>query len=103
MQTKTIPVTITLPAGTKRKLYVNVKRAKLNAMLRAESKDAPQYPEIIVRSDDPHNGVTITHCDEVAALGVFRFKSSKSNGGPLTPEGPALWVETEAELELTIL
>ena len=102
MQTKTIPVTIRLPAGTKRQLYVSTRRVKLNSMLRLESSmsstDMGQYPEIIVREDD-----RITHCDEVAALGVFRFKSSKSNGGPLTPEGPALWVETEAELELTIL
>jgi hypothetical protein len=99
--TKSLPVTIRLPAGVKRQLYVNTKRTKANNLLKAET--SYRLPEIIVRNDDPYDGVTFTHCDEVAALGVFRFKSAASNGGPLTPEGPYLWVETEAELELTIL
>jgi hypothetical protein len=101
VQIKSLPVTIRLPAGVKRQLYVNVERARINNKVKGEGWT--HLPEIIVRNDDPHNGATVTHCDEVAALGVFRFKSSKSNGGPLTPEGPYLWVETEAELELTIL
>lgn len=91
-----------LPAGETRALYVDRERAKLNAMDKAalglSARDP--LPMLVIRVDSPWNGPTKTWCSDVQINGPSRFVSRMDD--PLTPKGPAMWIETDAELVVTI-
>ena len=79
---------LVLPAGVKRQIYIDVKRMQHRT---------PN--DVIVRQDEPGNGVTITHCQDVEGNGAFRLRSNVND--PITPTGPAAYVETDVALILT--
>jgi hypothetical protein len=84
---------VTLPAGITRKLFVDRKRAALGK------------PPIVVEEETPGNGVTRWYARDVKGWGwpargpamEFEFKWTGRND-----IAPALWIETDNELELTI-
>ena len=92
----------TLPAGEKRQLYVNRNRAKANSLLKSDVYHQA-LPVLVVHVYNPYHGAINLFCDEVEIKGPSRFVSARSEASMLTPLGPAMWVETEAELELTII
>lgn len=100
---KALPVKITLAQGTKRQLYVSKDRLRMNAL--AEHADLTDYsfplPPLVVRNDSLTDGATITYCSSVVIRGPSRFVY-RPNAPLVEGNGPIAWLETEAEVELTI-
>lgn len=101
---KASPVKITLAQGTKRQLYVSKDRLRANAIfdsMEARGEPAPHpLPPLAVRNDSLTDGATVSYCSSVVIRGSSRFVYKPHE--PLTAVGPIAWLETEAEVELTI-
>lgn len=81
----------TLPEGIKKRLYVNrVNAAKLQP---------PIIVELMETGERIHgkNVVALTQGEQIAGGIGFEFKWSGNN-----TDAPALWIETELELEVTL-
>lgn len=87
------PTTHTLPPGIKRRLYVDRKRAAIGK------------PPIVVEEETPGNGTTKWFARNVKGFGwpsrgpdvEFEFKWTERDD-----IAPALWIETDNDLELTL-
>lgn len=85
--------TYTLPAGAAKQIYVDRKAVSIGNppwVIRCAGYSGSLQPQtlhakdFVVRMSPEHSGVS-THGSKYA---------------PLTPEGPALWLETTAEIEV---
>jgi hypothetical protein len=92
-----IPVKITLEKGIRRQFYVHRERLRMNALAKQCSVLVPpQLPPLVCR-----DGATLTYCISVDIRGPSRFVYQPDR--PLVEgRGPIAWLETEAEVELTI-
>ena len=102
---KALPVKITLAQGTKRQLYLSKDRLRMNALfdsMEARGEPAPEpMPPLVVRNDSLTDGATVTYCNSVVIRGPSRFVYCPQ--APLIEgKGPIAWLETEAEVELTL-
>lgn len=99
-----LPVKVILVQGTKRQLYVSKERLRTNALfdkMEARGEPAPHpLPPLVCRNDSVTDGATVTYCTSVVIRGPSRFVYKPHE--PLTSVGPIAWLETEAEVELTI-
>lgn len=97
-----LPVKITLASGTKRQFYVQRNRLRMNALADTVGEPAPDMlAPLVCRNDSVTDGATLTYCNSVVIRGPSRFVYKPHN--PLIEgKGPIVWLETEAEVELTI-
>lgn len=101
----TVPAKITLPHGTKRQLYVNKDRLRMNALAermeaRGELIPAP-LPPLVCRNDSVTDGAILIFCNSVVIRGPSRFVY-QPHAPLIEGRGPIAWLETEAEVELTL-
>lgn len=102
---KALPVKITLAQGTKRQLYVQKDRLRMNALadrMEANGEPAPNpLPPLVCRNDSVTDGATLTFCNSVVIRGPSRFVY-RPHAPLIEGKGPIAWLETEAEVELTL-
>jgi len=99
---KRLEVKITLQSGTRRQFYVQKDRLRMNSLVDRVGEPAPDMlPPLVCRNDSVTDGATLTYCNAVVIRGPSRFVYRPHN--PLVEgKGPIVWLETEAEVELSI-